>query len=240
MNTFHRKALLVLLPLVLPACDGRGPTQATRPTAASQSIYGENFEAAGVVTDEHGRPMAGATVTMGSWLGGLLQRPSGLTDPTGHYQISFTATPQGNGFVARAQVVAEGYEEYWRSITRSTGGTKFMEDFRLDRVIHVIAGNSIVLAVPPDIGECRGWVAELCPIVRVTVPSQGHLMVAVDPIGQSAELPPVEVCCVDGNERYGNPITLPVSSEGELEVKVGLRRGLVTTLSFEVKTSFEP
>jgi hypothetical protein len=234
---------VVLVPLiVLTACGGGGstqPTAVTQPMPPSRPINGETFEVAGVVTDERGTPMAGATVTMGLWSAGFPHWPSVLTDATGSYKVNFTATPSGSGFVARAQVVAEGYEEYWRSL-RSAGGTTFIENFRLDRIIRVIAGNSIVLAVPPDVGECRGWVAEVCPIVRVTVPSQGHLTIEVDPIGQSAELPPVEVCCVDGNERYGNPITVPISSERELDVKVGLRRGVTTTLSFRLKTSFDP
>ena len=225
------RAVALVLLIFAASCHGGSPT------SPSLVAPGELFEVAGVVTDERGTPMAGATVTMGHMSGGTHHWPSVLTDASGSYKISFTAT--AGVFVARAQVVAEGYEEYWRSITRSTGATTFIENFRLDRIIRVTAGKSIVLTVPPDVGECIGWVAQVCPIVRVTVPSQGHLTIEVDPIGQSAELPPIEVCCVDGNERYGNPITVPVSSERELEVKVGLRRGFATTLSFRVKTSFD-
>ena len=246
MNTFHGKVLLVLLPIVVTACDGRGPTQptaVTQPTPPSRPINGQTFEVAGVVTDERGQPMAGAAVTMGLSSVGFPHWPSVLTDATGSYKISFTATPSVSGFVARAQVVAEGYEEYWRSL-RSTGATTYIENFRLDRIIRVAAGDSIVLTVPPDVGECIGWVAQVCPFVRVTLPSQGRLTIEVDPIGQSAERPPVEVCCVDGNEVYGNPITVPVSADelsvNELYVKVGLRRGFATTVSFLVKTSFDP
>ena len=96
-----------------------------------------------------------------------------------------------------------------------------------------------MLSVPPDVGECRGWVAELCPPVRVTVPTQGRLSIEVHPVGHSGELPPVEVCCVNGDEQSGNPITIPVAPGPELEVRVGLRRGFATTQSFLVKTTLE-
>ena len=204
---------------------------------------GEPFEVTGVVADERGTPMAGATVTMGYWLGGFVQRPSVPTDATGSYRIGFTANPLGSGFVARAEVVAEGYEVYWRSLRR-TGATAFTENFRLDRIVRITAGDSIVLRVPTDVGACVGWVAEVCPVVRVTVPSQGLLTIAVEPIGESAERPPVEVCCIGGDERGGNPITVPVSPDDltvdELYVKVGLRRGFATPPSFLVKTSYSP
>jgi hypothetical protein len=238
--------------LMLAACDGGGPTQ---PTVSSQST-GFGFKVAGLVTDEYGAPMPGATVTMSHWSGGTgvgvgtVHWPSTLTDASGNYSIAFTASPMGNGFVARAQVVAEGYEEHWRDIMRSTGTSAFVENFRLDRITRIAAGESTVLSVPPDVGGCRGWVAPVCPPVRVTVPARGHLSIEVTPVGHrsievnppgySGELPPVEICCVEGDERYGNPITIPVAPGPELEVRVGLRRGLATPVSFLVKTSLEP
>ncbi len=248
MNTFYGKTLPALLPIVLTACDGRGPTQptavtqptvVTQPTPPSPPINGQTFDVAGVVTDERGAPMPGAVVTMGHWLGGSVRFPSVRTDATGGYAISFTATPLGNGFVARAQVVAEGYEEYWRSIMGATGGTTFTETFRLQRITRMTAGDSIPLSVPPDVGECRGWVAEVCPIVRVTVPKDGNLRIEVIPSDGSAAKPPVEVCCINGDEGYGNPITVPVAAGVELWVKVGMPRGLTTIQSFLVKTAFE-
>jgi hypothetical protein len=212
-------------------------------------VTGEAFEVAGVVTDERGTPMAGATVTMSNWLGQNLLCPSTVTDAAGSYRISFTARPFLNGFVARAQVVADGYEEYWRNVVRSNGATTFAESFRLDRIARITAGESIVLSVPTDVGDCRGWVAEVCRPVYVTIPAQGRVAVEVSPLGHSSievnppgysgELPPVEVCCVDGHEQYGNPITVPVVAGPDLEIKVGVRRGFARTLSFLVKTSFE-
>ena len=245
MKTPRRRVLLVMPLLMLAACEGRAPTQptASRQTAAQPAepppISPEDFEVAGVVADERGVPMPGATVTMAHWRGGTVRWPSVVTDASGSYRIRFSGTTLGNGFVARAQVIADGYEEYWRSIKRSTGATSFVESFRLDRITRIAAGESIVLSVPSDVGECRGWVAELCPPVRVTVATQGRLRIEVSSVGPSGEPPPVEVCCVGGDEQIGNPIIVPVVPGPELEVRVGLRRGFAAPASFLVKTSLE-
>lgn len=249
MNTFYGKALPVLLPMVLTACDGRGPTEPTavmQPTAVAQPAPpppptppGQPFNIAGVVTDERGQPMPGAVVTMAHWVGGHVAFPSVSTGPSGGYAISFTANPLGSGFVARAQVVSEGYEEYWRSLMGAASGTTVVENFRLHRITRMTAGESIPLSVPPDIGDCRGWVAEVCAIVRVTVPKDGNVRIEVVPSDGSAATPPVEVCCIRGDEQAGNPITVPVAAGVELEVRVGMPRGYTTIQSFRVRTAFE-
>jgi len=243
------RTLVTLVLLMVAACGG--PTQPTRPEPSAEPI-GQAFEVAGVVTDERGMPMPGTTVTLSHWLGRSVLWPSTLTDAAGSYRISSTATLLGNGYVARVQVVADGYEEYWRSIRRepSSASWTFVENVRLDRITRLTAGESIVFSVPPDVGECRGWVAPVCPLVRVALPAQGRLSIEVQPLGHnsiafnppghSGELPPVEICCVNGNEEYGNPITVPVAPGPDLEVKVGVRREFATTLTFLVKTSFEP
>ena len=56
----------------------------------------------------------------------------------------------------------------------------------------------------------------------------------------------IEVCCFGGAERYGNPVTLPVTAGAEVWVEVGqpsgppgARSGGVIG-SVALKTSFEP
>ncbi len=233
MRTQSRKVTLAMPLLMLAACEGGGPTQPTAPSSPT----GLAFEVAGVITDERGAPMPGATVTMGHWLGGS-DRPSARTDASGSYRFSFTANPLGNGFVARADVVADGYEEYWRSIMRSTGATIHRERTAgLDRAYRC---GRIGRAVGP--ARCR----RMPRVGGRTVPDcpgdgtdGGRVSIEVHPVGQSGDRPPVEVCCVNGDEQSGNPITVPAAAGRELEVKVGLRRGFTAPLSFLVKTSLE-
>ena len=74
----------------------------------------------------------------------------------------------------------------------------------------------------------------------MTAPTAGDLTIDVDARDAGAEKPPVEVCCVDGDERIANPITVPVTAGMEIEVKVGMQRGFTTVKSFLVKTAFAP
>ena len=250
MATFYWRALTVVLSMPLMACDGRGPTEptaVTQPTTVAQPAPpaapvpppGQPFSIIGVVTNERGEPMPGAVVTMAHWVGGHVNFPSVSTDATGGYAIRFTANPLGNGFVARAQVAAAGYEEYWRSLMAVSSGTTVVQDFRLHRITRMTAGDAIPLSVPPDIGDCRGWVAQVCAIVRVTVPKDGNLRVEVVPGNANTATPPVEACCVRGDEVAGNPMTLPVAAGVELEVRVGMPSSYTSTQSFLVKTAYE-
>jgi len=248
MKTCYGRTLMVLLATVLTACDSgtpTNPTALTKPSAVAQPAPapapppGQTFSVSGVVTNERGDPMTGAVVTMAHWEGGHVNFPSVSTGPTGGYALSFTANPLGNGFVARAQVVAEGYEQYWRSLMGVPSGTTVVQDFRLYRITRMTAGDSIPLSVPPDIGDCRGWISEVCAVVRVAAPKDGNLRIEVIPSAGTGAMPPAEVCCVNGDEQIGNPMTVPVTSQYGLELRIGMPRGLTTTQSFVVKTAYE-
>lgn len=96
-----------------------------------------------------------------------------------------------------------------------------------------------MLSVGPNMGECRGWVAAVCAVVRITIPKAGRLTIEAVSDDTMAERPPLEVCCESGNEVYGHPVTLNVTPGPELQLNIGLGLGVSTTRSFKVKTSFE-
>ncbi|MBA3642272.1 MAG: carboxypeptidase regulatory-like domain-containing protein [Acidobacteria bacterium] len=239
---------LVLGTLLLAVGCGGEPTTATAPSTSGPATLpqprpptsGERFEVTGVVTTDQGVPVAGAVVTMAHWFGGVLHWPSAVADTSGAYRIGFSATvlPGSAGqFVARAEVVAEGYELYWHSLKAALDSNNLVANFQLYPIRRVAAGNSMVAAFPSDVGECTGWVAARCGIVRVTVPHAGNLTVEVTPTDQSAGQPTLEICCVSGNEIYGNPLTLSVGGGSESTILIGLRPGSTAAESFVVKTS---
>jgi hypothetical protein len=234
-----KRDCVVLLLILASACGG---STTTSPTPLPSN--GEAFEVTGVVTDDQGMPVAGAEVTMSHWLGGLVRRPSVRTDASGGYTIGFTSNPYMNGTsgsrgAARAEVVAEGYEWYWRTVLATF--PRLVENFRLHRIQRVTAGDSSVLFVTPDNGECTGWLAGPCGRLRVAAIADGNLTIEAVPTQVPAGLPQIEACCVSGNERYGNPVTLPVTAGAEVWVEVGQERpGFTTSVSFTVKTSPEP
>jgi hypothetical protein len=174
----------------------------------------------------------------------MVRRPSVRTDASGAYTIGFTSNPYMNGTsgsrgAARAEVVAEGYEWYWRTVLATI--PPLVESFRLHRIQRVTAGDSIVLSVTLDNGECTGWLAGPCGRLRVAALGDGNLTIEAVPTQVPAGLPQIQACCLSGNERYGNPVTLPVAAGTEVWVEVGQERpGFTTSVLFIVKTSLEP
>jgi hypothetical protein len=241
------KFFFVAALLLTSGCTDRREPTPLEPTGPSGILLPavEEFEVAGVVTDDRGAPLAGALVTMRYYLRGRALSSSVESDSSGGFRVGFSANPPGanpggpGGFLVRVEVMAAGFEPYWRSLY-STGQRTFLENFRLSRQARIAAGESVVLSIHPDVGECLGWVAEVCGIVLVMVPAPGQLTIEATPATRDSPLPPVEVCCVSGSEVYGNPIGVRAAGGREIEVKVGLKRGFTTTQSFVVKTAFEP
>jgi hypothetical protein len=223
----------VVLVMSAGGCNGAGPT-----TATGASVPREVFEVTGVVTDDLGVPLAGAYVTMRN-----VANPSVVTDASGGYTIRFMSNPwpigmTGQRGAARAEILADGYDEYWRTVVATS--SHLVENFRLHRLTRMTAGDSVALQVTPDNGECHGWLYGPCGRVRIAVTATGNLKVEAVPTQEGAVLPQLEVCCVAGNEQSGNPITLPVTVGTELRLEVGQPRGFLTSESVLVKTSFNP
>jgi hypothetical protein len=238
---FRSVVVCLGVPVIFAAgCKGGGPAT---PTGTPLASNGEAFEVTGIVTDDQGAPVAGAVVTMSHWLGGMVYRPSVRTDASGGYTIAFTSNPwtmgtTRNRAAARAEIVADTYDWYWSSIVATS--SHLVENFRLQRIKRVTAGDSIVLAVTPANGDCTGWQLPPCGRLRVAAPADGNLTIEAVPTQMPAGLPQIEVCCVSGNEVGGNPVTLPVQAGSEMWVEVGQTRGVTASESVIVKTSLEP
>jgi hypothetical protein len=177
--------------------------------------------------------------------GGLIQSRAALTDVAGAYKIAFTANPWTEGsrgrVAARAELIADEYEWYYRTIFAT--GPQLVENFRLHPLQRIAPGESVVLPMAPDDGMCvteLSWtLATVCRTLRVTAQANGSMTVQAISQGNAGQ-PLVSVCCVSGNDRAGNPVTLPVTAATELTVEVGLFGGFITTQSIVVKTSFDP
>jgi hypothetical protein len=185
-------------------------------------------------------------VTMRHWLGGVIQSPAVLTDAAGAYRIAFSASPwneESRGrAAARAELIADGYEWYYRT-TFATAAPQLIENFRLHRLQRIVPGETLVLTMARDDASCVGglsWTpASVCRTISVIARPNGSLTVRAIAQGD-AEEPLVSVCCdVSGNDRGGNPVTLPVIAGTELTVGVGLSGSFTTPQSVVVTTSFD-
>jgi hypothetical protein len=235
---------VVAILVLFAGCKGNGSGGGSPTTPTGTTPPAEAFQVTGVVTNDEGVPVGGATVTMRYWLGGRISAPSVVTDASGRYTIAFTSNPwmigAGGRGAAQAEIVNLAYERYQRTVMATN--SSLVENFRLHGIQLIVAGDSLGLSIAPDDGECSAVASGPCRIVRVTVPTDGRMTVeaATQP---GAEQPMIEVCCVSGNERYGNPVTIPVTAgtaTAYYEMEIGLSRGLNTTQSVLLKTSLGP
>jgi len=244
------RTLLLIALVAAVGCDGPTPTQPTPliqsaapgPSGPPPPSPVTNYEVTGIVTDEGGAPMPGVVVTMAHYTGAevdSLRWPTVSSDASGHYRIGFTPYLLGGSFVARAQVAADGYEEYWRSL-RTDGRTTFVLNVRLSRLTRIAAGESTVLSVLPDDGDCRSYsfMSGVCGVVRITISQAGRLTVQVVS-DDTMPAPQLEICCESGNGVVGNPVTLNVTPGPELVLLIGLGQAVSRTRSFKVKTTLE-
>ena len=108
---------------------------------------------------------------------------------------------------------------------------------------HIAPGESVGLPIGPSDGECAtelSWtLATACRTLRVTAQANGRMTVQAIPQDNSNQ-PLVSVCCVSGNDRGGNPVTLPVIAATDFTVEVGLSGNVASMQSVLVKTSFDP
>ena len=145
--------ILVLVTLVLAtACNGRGLTSPTPAAMSSSPPVGPippplgpvvSFEMAGLVTDNEGRPVSGATVTV--WHDAFVDSSVVVTDPSGRYSVRFSsargsnAGPPGTELsVGMALIEAPGYDWYARYIVTPT--EQFVENFHLHRIHRITRG----------------------------------------------------------------------------------------------------
>lgn len=242
MSKYIFAAVALLLLTGAAGCREASPAAPSGSLSAVSS--GERFDVTGVVSDDAGTPLAGIVVKMRFWLGGFIKSPAALTDAAGAYKIVFNADPwnepaRGRA-AARAELILDGYEWYYRTVYATA--PQIVENFRLHRLQRIAPGESAMLPLAPDDGMCvteLSWtLATVCRTVRVTAQASGTMTVQAISSGDGGQ-PLVSVCCVSGNDRGGNPVTLPVTAGTEFTVEVGLTGSISKPQSVLVKTSFD-
>ena len=250
--------IVVLTAVALSAaCDDHVPTTPTAiapspppPAANRPRIFPPpmTFEVRGKVTDEAGRPVAGATV--GIWVDYVVS-PSVQTDDGGGYSFSLTGI-RGAGYypdidpagvedsVAFLVVEAKGFEAYARHVLGTA--ERLIENIRLQPVRRITAGESILITMESDATVCvlDAWPGRevQCGRLSVALPRDGLLTVRATPSPPGGDLPTLEVSGFRAGAR-GNPASVPVGAGTESRVSIQLPWGFSGSRSFIVTTSLE-
>jgi hypothetical protein len=278
MKVLDCGVVLLLSVLLATACNGRGPTAPTPdrersvspspgpPAPVPSSPHPPAaFELTGLVTDENGKPLSGAKITVDFLAsdvpGTHYSETSGVADERGVYRITFTAVPGAmKGPVGTDDAVAFAYvtagclspapsscahEADYRYVLSTTQRATL--DFHLRRITRITAGESTVVTIAPDdmicvnnVQDMHPWPSEfVCRTVRIVAPGDGIMHVEATPVEAGAALPDLEVEAVGGRayERIANPTSLPVAAGTEVMANVELPWGSIGSQSFIVKTS---
>jgi len=199
------------------------------------------FEMTGIVTDQEGTPVPGATVMAWEDYSG----PSVLTDESGRYKLSFTGVPGSikgpagtEEAVAFIHVEASGYERYARYLLGTT--QHLVENVQLRRIKRITTGESAVLTIAPDDTVCvlDGLPGRdlVCGIVRVVVPASGILSIGAVPQQAGSAIPMLRAFG-GGTGGWGNPTSFRVTAGTEYTVTVEVPWGFTGSQSFVVNAT---
>lgn len=248
MRTADCRTLVLVTLLLTIACDGRGPTTPTTPTSppfAPRPPLGPvvSFEMTGLVANDEGTPVSGATVTV--WHDAFVDSSVVVTDASGRYSVRFSsargsnAGPPGTELsVGMVMIEAAGYDGYARYIVTPT--EQFVENFRLHRIHRIRVGESAVVTVAPNDKVCGIDTSParetICGTIHVVAPTNGILTVTAFPAEGASALARLEVfgSQVGGT---GNPTSIRVTAGTEYTANLVLTWGFTVSQSFVVKTS---
>ena len=135
------------------------------------------FRISGAVTDDEGRPVVGAKVTIAPWkFGELLPQLILTSDAAGTYRADFQAMRDAVGGVGNSFAEQAGHETHRRYLGPRVP-QEITQNFHLYRVRHIAPGDSVALTVRPDDPSC-GFDAEwVCRTVRITATRAGTLTI---------------------------------------------------------------
>jgi hypothetical protein len=152
------------------ACGGSPASSPTGATALSPPAF--TIHSSGTIVGDDGATIAGATVTVTPYAAVPAPPPIiTVSDASGAYDLFFT----GN---STAQITAQrsGYEPLKPSAFVPPGAVTITTNLRLNRLIHLSAGESVRLSVGPGDAMCGVEDIWVCRTVRVTAPRTGTML----------------------------------------------------------------
>jgi hypothetical protein len=137
------------------------------------------FRVSGVATDEDGRPVAGATITIAPWKFGESPPPIVLTtDAAGRYVAEFEAMRDAVGGVGNSVAEQPGHETH-RHYLGPAAPQDIAQNFHLYRVRRIAPGESVALTVRPDDPSCGIDDEWVCRTIRIVAQRTGTLAITL-------------------------------------------------------------
>jgi hypothetical protein len=231
-----RYVCIGLLVISGTACSGASTTS---PTASAPTVSASTpasnlatFHVTGVVSEDDGRPVTGAKVT-------ILNRPaSGTTDASGVYRIDFETTRPTNaaGLVGWVRADSAGHDPSYNALFPTAGSQDVSQNIHVYRITQITAGQSILLTVAPGDTSCGDSDEFVCRAVHIVAPTDGLMTLEGVPTPSAANagleiLGPAYQCC------SLTASSVRVVAGTEVVANVGMWWTSSVSQSFTLKTS---
>ncbi len=237
--TFKRGCVVLLL-ISASACGGNGsPTASSAPATPSPAPIlrpTSTFHVTGIVTDDDGSPVTGATVTIQPWIyGGVVPSVSGMTDGRAFYSIDFDANRDAAGGVAYVKGESSGHDPSYYYLIPPSASQNASQNLHLYRIKRITAGESTALTVLPGDTSCGDSDQFVCRTVHIVAPTDGTMTINAVPTPSAANAgleisAPSYRCC-------GGTTSIPVTAGAEVIANVGMWGNSTASQSFVLNTS---
>ena len=207
----------------------------TQPVPQTSPVSQEQVNLSGMVTDEDGTPVAGASVRVGSHLDAV-NRYTTSTDANGSYQLNVPLVLPELRFI-RASTASAGNLQ---TLQWPAGGYTAVKNVRLRRRHTIVAGESMVLVMDTDSSLCvwefRTSADDLCAYFSVQFTGPTSLTVEARSLDGGPD-PLVGWEWQGATNRFS--MSFPESATGSLWMNLSIRNVIPGRRRYEVITSRE-
>jgi hypothetical protein len=232
----------------VPAAPGTAPTPMPTTTAPScppsLTCAPLAFELSGIATDDDGRPVPNANITVYPYVFGTSVAPAhGMTDGSGFYNVGFNAMRDAVGGIGGAAADKAGYEHDGRYLFDART-QDVVQNFHLYRIWRINPGMSVSVTVLPDDPFCGFDDEWRCRTLRITAPADGVMKVEALPKGTAVVATGLELyvpcrACLLPRRCCSPSASIPVAVGEEVVANILVFEATKESQSFTVGTSFE-
>jgi hypothetical protein len=236
MPMFKRGCVLLLL-MSVSACGSNqspsAPSSTPSPAPAPIQRPTSTFHLTGIVTDDDGRPVTGASVRI------LNTSVSSTTDGSGFYSLDLV-TDAGHG-IGWVKVNSVGHDPSYDLIPASSS-QNISQNMHVYRIRRITAGESTVLTVATGDTACGDNDQFICRTAHIVAPFDGRMTIEAVPTA-SAVSAGLEIIIVGrGSVSHCCPLTtsVQVTAGAEVVANVGMSGASTVSQSFVLNTSLTP
>ena len=230
-----KRGCVVLLLMLASACSGNdaSPTAASTPSATPPPIL--TFHVTGIVSEDEGNPVAGATVTV---LNSPAPGISGITDGSGVYSLDFNV--KGNiaagSIVGWLKVDSAGHDSSYNYLMPASGSQNILQNAHVYRIKRITVGESTLLTAVRGDTACGDSDEFVCRTLHIVAPTDGVMTIEAVATPSAADAG-LEIVRGSAYQCCSLTATVSVAAGTEVIANIGMWWTSTASQSFVINTS---